>query len=135
MVNLQMVELAKASYERCCAAPDFFDAFYHRFLEECPAAIPKFARTDFIRQNKLLRHAFGLLLSFAKQPPAESSLLARVAERHSRRDLNVDASMYTPFVDSLIATVQRYDPKFTPAVEEAWRATLTPGVEYMKSKY
>jgi hemoglobin-like flavoprotein len=127
--------LASASYQRCCKNPGFFVAFYRNFFTVCPEAAPRFANTDFERQNKLLRHAFGLLLIFPKQPDAEPTLLTRVAERHGRRDLNVPPSFYPPFVDSLIATVKQYDPACTPEVEDAWRRTVEKGVTYMVSKY
>ncbi|HZI22776.1 MAG TPA: globin [Gemmatimonadales bacterium] len=127
--------LAKSSYERCCEVPDFFQTFYRNFLAACPAARPLFARTDFGRQDKLLRHAVGLLLIFPNQPPGEPSLLARLAERHSRRDLNIDPGLYRPFIDSLIDTVRQVDRECTPAVEQAWRTTVALGVEYMKARY
>jgi len=82
-----------------------------------------------------LRHAVGVLLIFPKESDAEPTLLTRIAERHSRRDLAVPAEMYPPFVDSLIATVKRYDPTFTPEIEKAWRRTVDKGVEYMVSRY
>ena len=115
--------------------PGFFESFYRNFFTACPEAAPRFAATDFERQNKLLRHALGLLLIFPKQPATEPTLLTRVAERHSRRDLNVPPSLYPPFVDSLIATVRQYDPAFTSEVEDAWRRTVAKGVEYMISKH
>ena len=127
--------VAKASYERCCAEPGFLRAFYDDFFARCPEAKPRFARTDFERQNKLLRHAFSLLLLFPNEPRTEPGLLTRVAERHSRRDLDIPPALFGPFLDSLIATVERCDPKFSPAVERAWRETLAPGVAYMQSKY
>lgn len=127
--------MASASYQRCCENPGFFEAFYRNFFTVCPEAAPRFANTDFARQNKLLRHAFGLLLIFPKQPDAEPTVLTRVAERHGRRDLNVPPSFYPPFVDSLIATVKQYDPACTPEVEGAWRRTVEKGVTYMVSKY
>jgi hemoglobin-like flavoprotein len=128
-------DLASASYQRCCDRPGFFESFYRNFLTVCPEAAPRFARTDFARQNKLLRHAIGVLLIFPKQPDAEPTLLTRIAERHSRRDLAVPASLYPPFVDSLIATVKQYDPICTPEIEEAWRRTVAKGVQYMVSRY
>jgi len=67
----------KASYDRCCITPRFFEDFYSTFLARCPQARAMFARTDFERQHKLLRHAFGLLLNFPKQPPREPTILAR----------------------------------------------------------
>lgn len=80
-------------------------------------------------------HAVGVLLIFSKRPGGEPTLLTRIAERHSRRDLAVPASLYAPFVDSLIATVKQFDPVFTPEIEVAWRRTVEPGVTYMMSRY
>lgn len=127
--------VASASYERCSAVPGFFRAFYDDFFVRSPEAKQRFANTDFDRQNRLLRHAIGLLLIFPGLPPAEPSLLSRIAERHSRRDLDVQPALYAPFIDSLIATVRRHDSEFRPAVEQAWRETLAPGVAYMQARY
>jgi len=135
MTDKTITAAAKASYDRCCQAPDFLQAFYRNFLAACPQAVPLFAHTDFERLSKLLRHAVGLLLIFPNQPVDEPTLLSRIAERHSRRDLNIDPALYGPFIDSLIDTVRQFDRDFTPAVEAAWRATVSPGVEYMKAKH
>jgi hemoglobin-like flavoprotein len=135
MVDKATTAVAKASYDRCCEAADFLPAFYRNFLAACPQAVPRFAHTDFDRQNKLLRHAIGLLLVFPNQPVKEPTLLARVAERHSRRDLNIALALYGPFIDTLIDTVKQFDREYSRAVEAAWRATVAPGVEYMKSKH
>lgn len=127
--------LAKASYDRCCQTSNFLDTFYRNFLAACPEAVPRFAGTNFDQQAKLLRHAIGILLIFPNQPNQEPTLLSRLAERHSRRDLNIEPALYRPFIDALVDTVKQFDGKCTPAVEAAWRATVAPGVEYMKSKH
>jgi hemoglobin-like flavoprotein len=134
-VDRAMMAAAKASYDRCGAVSHFFDEFYRNFFVRCPQAKALFAHTDFERQNNLLKHAFGLLLIFPNQPEHEPTILARVAERHSRRELGVDPSMYQPFIDALIDTVRDSDPQFTPAVESAWRRTVEKGVAYMQAKY
>ena len=134
-VDRETMAAARASCDRCCAVPRFFEDFYNNFFARCPQARAMFARTDFERQHKLLQHAFGLLLIFPKQPAWEPTILARVAERHSRRELGVDPSLYQPFIDALIDTVRHCDPDFTPAVEGAWRRTVRKGVEYMQAKY
>ncbi len=151
-VDRATMAVAKASYDRCCAAEHFLQDFYRNFFIRCPQAKPRFAHTDFERQNnllrhafglllifpnqpELLRHAFGLLLIFPNQPEREPTILARVAERHSRRELGVDPSMYQPFIEALIDTVRHCDPQFTPAVESAWRQTVHKGVAYMQAKY
>lgn len=128
------IGVARASYQRA-ASPEFFTAFYHRLFEVRPDARPLFADTQFERQHKLLRHAIGLLLSFPGEPESEPTILTRLAERHSRGDLNVDPSFYPPFLESLIDTVRRCDPQCTPAVEQAWRAALAKGFAYMQARY
>jgi len=134
-VSPEAMKRAKESYERCCSGGRFLREFYLNFLKSCPEAEPMFANADFDRQTRLLQHAIGLLLVYPGQPPGEPNLLERVAERHSRRDLDVSPRLYDPFVDSLIETARQYDPHFTPEVETAWRATLDAGVAYMKSKH
>ncbi len=135
MIDDQVLATAKASYDRCCAAPEFFQSFYRTFFEACPEAKPLFARTDFDRQNRLLRHAIGLLLIFPRQPHGEPNLLSRIAERHSRQGLGIEPRLYPLFVDALMATVRKFDSVYTPAVEQAWRATVAQGVGYLQSKY
>jgi len=137
MEERESVRVAKASFDRCSAAPDFLTAFYRHFFVACPEAKPLFAKTDLERQVKLLRDAIGLLLIapfFPPEPNAES-LLSRIAEQHSRRHLGVEPRFYPPFVDSLIATVAAFDPEYGPAVESAWRTAIARGVAYMQSRY
>jgi hemoglobin-like flavoprotein len=135
MIDKATMALAKASYDRCCQAPEFLQTFYKNFLAACPEAVPRFAGTDFDTQTKLLRHAIGLLLIFPNQPNKEPNVLSRLAERHSRRDLNITPTLYGPFVTSLLATVKQFDGNYSPTVEAAWRETITPGVEFMKAKH
>jgi hemoglobin-like flavoprotein len=130
-----LVAVARESFNRCCAAGDFFPRFYRNFFLACPEAAPLFANTDFERQHKLLQHAIGLLLVFSNQPSTEPTILTRVADRHSRRDQAINPKFYGPFAESLIKTVREHDPQFSPAIEDAWRRAIAPGVAYMKSRY
>jgi hemoglobin-like flavoprotein len=133
-VSSDAVALVRSSYERCLAnASEFFPAFYRNFFRHCPAAEPMFARTDFPRQHKLLRHAIGLLFSYAAHPESGPAMLQRVAERHGPGELDIPAVHYAPFVDALVETVSQFDPVFTPAIEAAWRAAVAPGIDFMRS--
>ena len=134
-MSTEAMQAAKASYERCCDQPEFFHSFYQNFFEACPDAKPMFARTDFDRQARVLRHAINLLLIFPNQPPAEPTLLSRLAERHSRRDLNVNPEWYPLFLSSLVHTVAAYDPEFSQDLNRAWHTALSQGMEYMRSRY
>ena len=134
-VDREAMRVAKASYERCRESDAFFRSFYRNFFTACPQAEPMFAKTDFDRQIRLLRHAVGLLLIFSTQPKDEPTILTRVAERHSRRDLDTPPEFYGDFVDALIETVAEFDPAFTSDVAVAWRRTVASGIDYMQSKY
>lgn len=131
----EAMAVARASFERCDKVPGFFDAFYARLFEIRPDAKVLFAKTEFTRQIKLLRHAIGLLLSFPAERGGEPNILSRLAERHSRRDLGIEPSYYGPFLESLIDTLRRHDASFSPEIEQAWRTTMAKGFSYMQSRY
>lgn len=135
MVDKATMALAKASYDRCCQAPNFLATFYRNFLAACPEAVPRFAATSFDQQTRLLQHAIGLLLIFPNQANKEPTVLSRLAERHSRHDLDIAPALYRPFIDALIETVRQFDGMFTTTVEAAWRETVAPGVAYMQSRH
>ena len=127
------VDIAEASYHRCADNPAFFTTFYDRLLASDPRIPPKFARTDFARQNKLLKHALGLLIIYAKRP--NPALLERIALRHTRHGVDVAPDMYRHFLDGLEQALAEHDPDYRPAVGAAWRTTLAPGIAYMQSRY
>jgi hemoglobin-like flavoprotein len=127
------VEIAEASYHRCAEQPAFFRTFYDRLLASDPAIPPKFARTDFERQAKLLKHALGLLLIYAKRP--NPALLERIALRHGRHGVDVPPDQYRHFLDALEQALTAHDPEYRPDVGAAWRAALAPGIAFMQSRY
>ena len=131
-VPTHQVELANASYARCQKAPEFFRAFYNRFLASDPTVPPYFATTRFDKQEKLLQHGLSMLLIYARR--SNPNLLNRLVERHGPGDLNIPARLYPVFLESLLATVKEFDEACDPAVLEAWRAALQPGVALMSGE-
>jgi hemoglobin-like flavoprotein len=127
------IEIAEASYRRCAEQPAFYRTFYEFLLASDPAIPPKFAQTDLERQGRLLKHALGLLLIFAKRP--NPALLERIALRHTRRGVDVPPEQYVHFLDALERALARHDPQYRPDVGAAWRAALAPGIAFMQSKY
>jgi hemoglobin-like flavoprotein len=134
-IDTEALNAAHASYERASAKPEFYASFYANFFKVCPEARPKFAKTNFERQHKLLHHAIGLLLIYPKHQSDEPNLLSRIAKRHGRKDLDIPVAMYPPFIDALVTTIRQCDEGFTEQLSEDWRRILTLGMEYMKSKY
>lgn len=132
-VPAELVTAAESSLRRCTGTP-FLQAFYDNLLAILPHEQgAKFDHTDFDRQHKLIQHALGLLFSFAKKP--NPALLERIAVRHGRGDLDVPPALHAKFADAMIQSVRQFDPQCTPAVEEAWRAAIAPGVEFISSRY
>jgi hemoglobin-like flavoprotein len=127
------LQIADASYRRCADNPAFYRAFYEYLLASDPRIAPMFARTDFERQHRLLKHGLGLLIIYARR--ANPALLDRLALRHSRNDANVPPELYRYFTAALEHALAAADPEFTPAVAAAWRTTLAPGIAYMQSRY
>jgi len=132
-MRADQLKLVEESYARCCESPGFLDTFYQHLLESSPAIPPMFSQTDFERQHKVLQHGLGILLIYAKRK--NPALLQRIADRHDRNDVNVDPSLYEFFVESLVTAVREHDSKASPDIEDAWRAAVAPGIEFMKDQY
>ena len=126
-----------ASLKRCLAAPGFLAAFYDRFTESSEEIREKFRGVDMQRQARVLEDSL-YVVAVAVQGE-EGSLargdLPRLAERHSRRDLDIRPEHYTAWVRCLVETARELDPEWTDDVAAAWRDTLAFGVEYMRQRY
>ncbi len=129
------VEAVQLSFGRCCMKKDFIETFYKLFLDSRPEIRNMFKNTDFTKQRKLLVDGLNMMISCAMGQSFSASYLEQLAEKHSRRMLNVDPSLYQYWLDSLIKAVETHDPKYTPELGQAWRTHLSRGIEIMKSKY
>lgn len=137
MAAADPVEIFLASLKRCLARPRFLDAFYDAFLGSSDEIREKFRNTDFVKQTKVLTDSLYVVANMAQGregSPARSGL-AQIADRHSRRDLNVRPELYDTWLACLVATARSHDPEFTPEVEAAWRSTLAVGIDYLRSRY
>ena len=132
-MRADQLKLVEESYARCIESPGFLDTFYQHLLESSPAIPPMFSQTDFERQHKVLQHGLGILMIYAKRK--NPALLQRIADRHDRNDVNVDPSLYPLFVESLVTAVREHDSEVSPDIEDAWRAAIAPGIEFMKDQY
>lgn len=126
-----------ASLKRCLAAPGFLEAFYERFLGHSDEVREKFRGVDMARQARVLEDSLYVVANAVQG--REGSLargdLPRLAERHSRRDLDVRPELYDAWADCLVATARVHDSRWTDSVEGAWRRTLAEGVRLMRERY
>lgn len=126
---------AVESYKRCRASASFFRHFYQLLFEKNPELLGMFP-PDLDKQYYLLREALELVLEFPTEQPSEPTTLTKVAMSHRHRKIR--NTYYDKFVNTLIETVKAHDPMFLKKqgarIEEAWRATVKPSIDYMKSK-
>jgi len=136
-VSSPTVQTFLASLKRCLAAPGFLDSFYGRFVGSSEEVREKFKNTDMKRQARVLEDSLYVV---ANAVQGEENSLARgalpaLAARHSRQDLDIAPHLFDLWIECLVETAREHDPQFAPAVEAAWRETLTFGADYMRQRY
>jgi hemoglobin-like flavoprotein len=128
----------RESYDRAMKGEtqrdEFLDAFYETFISRSDEIAAKFARTDMRRQKEMLYRSLQHMVDFSVQRRASENL-RKMAERHSKSQLDISPALYDAWLDSLIETAHVFDPLFTEEIELAWRVTLAPGIVYMKFRY
>jgi hypothetical protein len=137
MPPVDHVEVFLASFKRCLTRPDFLLNFYGIFMASSDEVREKFKNTDFKRQTRVLAESLWAMAVVAQGEQGSPAWgdLPRLAERHSRRDLDIRPGLYDGWLESLLEAARRHDPVFSPEIEDAWRKTLAVGIEHMRSRY
>ena len=136
-MSSQARDLFLQSLKRCLAVPAFLEGFYDRFVGSSEEVREKFRGVDLKRQVRMLEDSLYVVAVAAQGEegsPARNAL-PWLAERHSRRDLDIRPALYDLWIDCLIETARAHDPEFDPEIEAAWRETLTLGANYMRERY
>jgi hemoglobin-like flavoprotein len=129
------VALYNDSLERCTAKRGFLDRFYELLVTSSTEVAEKFEGTNFSRQTVLLKASLYMMMLVHWERPEGHDHLERIAQSHSRNDLDIRPEWYELWLDCLVATVKQFDPDFNEATEQAWRRMLAPGIAFMKSRY
>ncbi|WP_299452400.1 protein kinase [uncultured Microscilla sp.] len=136
------IDLALASYRRCCIRnPEFFNHFYealfaHPALGEQIKAYftaPEVVDNDRNRKRKL-RNALLLLLGNIEH----SSIYGHISQIKGHNKLGME--FYEAFMDQLIITVakndylwQKYETASNPALQDAWAAVKNRTLEGLRA--
>lgn len=138
MDRTELAQVFNDSYERVTNTPkksgEFFSTFYALLIADNPEVANKFRNTDMHRQVQMLKTSVAVLLSYYGTDD-QDDYLRKMAERHSKKDVDIPPRLYSVWLDSLIETVRRFDPKFNDAVAVAWRRVFEKGIEFMTSRY
>lgn len=127
-------KLLNISYQRAISPdPDLFFKHYNdKFINADPQIAVLFSNTGMEQRAKILMESMTHIISFVTSNEA-SEEINRIAISHGKDDLNITTEFYDIWLECLIDTVRELDPEFNSQVEKAWRAIMSPGLEYMKS--
>jgi hemoglobin-like flavoprotein len=130
-------DVFRASLKRCLRTPDFLHDFYELFMASDEEIRRKFRDTEFPRQTRMLADSLYLMAVAveSKDHAVAWKELDRLAERHARTGLDIAPRHYQTWLDCLLAAARKHDPEFAPETEGAWRRSLAPGIERLKSRY
>lgn len=109
----------------------FFHRFYENFIAASPEARKKFANTNISEQVKMLQRSMFHMINFYETGSEYVSLL-KIADSHSKREHDIEPSLYDIWMEAFVKTVGEMDPEYDDSVELAWRLALTPGITLMK---
>lgn len=124
-----------ASLDRCTRQPGFLDRFYELFLASSEEVREKFRETNFDRQKEALRMSLYMMLTAHEWSVECDAHLEEIAERHSRRQLNIPPHLYDLWLQCLLRAVGECDPVYCEEVEAAWIRVLQPSIDLLKSRY
>jgi hemoglobin-like flavoprotein len=127
--------MVTASYKRCCTDPKFMERFYEIFLASDPRIAKYFRNTDFAKQRKMLQDSLGIVLMFGFGSIGARAEVNRLAVLHDRSHVNIEPSMYSFWIDSLLKTIAEIDPQFNAEISEAWREHLVAAIKHMQGRY
>ena len=130
-------DVFRASLNRCLRTPDFLHDFYEMFMGSDQEIRQKFRNTQFPRQTRMLADSLYLMAvaSASKDHAVAWKELDRLAEGHARTGLDINPRHYDTWLECLVTAARKYDPDFTPETEGAWRRSLAPGIERLRSRY
>ena len=135
----QLARIFNDSYERVMHGPggnsdEFFVAFYDLLAATSDEAASKFRNTDMAAQVRMLQSSVAVLLNFFVSS-RQDEYLGKLAERHSKRGVDIPPELYSVWLDCLVETVRQFDSKFNDDVATAWRVVFSKGIEFMTSRY
>ena len=127
-----------SSFNRALGNPsfnhDFIQYFYKDLLGSSGEIAALFKNTNMSAQKTMLHDSLNLMVEYYQSSELPIGM-KRIAEVHSRQGRAIPERMYEIWLESLVDTLQAFDPEFNPAVEQAWREVLAPGIAFMQDQY
>ncbi|KII76082.1 globin [Vibrio renipiscarius] len=124
-------ESFSASYQRCCIDEEFLSFFLQHFCLTNPRFSDRFEDVDTRRQTTMLKASI-ILIQNASENTFIRNNVQNLARRHKDMGLNIQPEELIAWRESLLATVEAFDPLYDDDVGDAWRSTLQIGIDIME---
>jgi hemoglobin-like flavoprotein len=122
------------SFARCNLNPHFIDRFYEIFLASNPIFAQMFAKTDFSKQQDLLRRSISMMILFAEGNVVGKLAMDRLGDSHGQDGMKIPADLYRFWSESLLKCVSELDPQHDSSIGAAWRAAAEKTVNHLITK-
>ena len=110
----------------------FYKRFYEILISGDQRIADLFEKTFMNLQREMLKQSMTHIMSFSATLEPSKELI-ELAEMHGRGKLKIPPEFFDIWLESMIKTVEEFDPKFDENVEIAWRVMMAPGVAFMQS--
>jgi hemoglobin-like flavoprotein len=136
-MNDGQLELFRASVNRCVADEAFLQDFYDRFTASSPEVRAKFGQTDMPTQRRALADSLYVIAVAVQGKDTSPSWhqMERIARRHSRAEMDIRPELYDLWLESLMQAVAAHDPQYSPEIDSAWRAVMSEGITFLRSRH
>lgn len=137
MITPEAVKIVRLSYNRCCDEEKFFETFYGSFLSQSEDIRHLFRKTDWPHQMRLIKKALHSAIIFAENNKVSIAKrhMEAIAHTHSHSHMDIKPEYYSIWLETMMQTIETFDPYFSTELNAAWREVLTFTIDFMISKY
>lgn len=122
--------LVQKSYARCSKSKDFFDDFYDDFLSGTDEIKSLFAKTSRAKKKVFIHNGLSTMLLYSMGSASSKSRLTKLAVKHGPDEMNIRPELYPYWTESLMRTISKHDPEFSPELDRAWRGAVQQGMKF-----
>ena len=133
-MNEEELDEFQRSLTRCTANEQFLERFYWLFMASSPDVREKFARTNWLRQKRMLVASFHMMMIAEEEGTDGNEHLHRVATLHGNHGRAIPEHLYDIWLKCLLQAVKEYDPEYSEHIGSLWTKMMTRGIEFMKSR-
>lgn len=131
-LSTNSISAVKNSYGRCLINKDFFNKFYHSFVNSHADIQARFSQANEKEQMKMIQHGVNLVLMYIQGGPGSTGEfgLNRVKKGHG----SIPTELYPYWKSTLIKTVSEFDRKFDSNLKHQWEQVLDIGIDYFTAR-